>query len=204
LLDRGRGGGLFRPLGHDESFAAELRFGLEPLLRRRRKICDMTNKVVRALLDEAARALPVLRASRLGGCVSNHGSCRFARIGERVFAVAAAGGEDGQVVEGLSHIGVVYAERLLLDRQRAAPAARDTAKQFLIYLLSKGPCLSADVEETAEANGIPRRTLFRAKAELKIVALKDGPMKDGIAPGAGTCHLKLEKSNELVGQACSS
>jgi len=37
---------------------------------------------------------------------------------------------------------------------------------------------SADVEEAAEANGISRRTLFRAKAELKILAMKDGPMKE--------------------------
>ena len=93
--------------------------GSSRLLRRRRKIGDMTNKEVRALLDETARALLVLRAGRLGGCVGDDGSCRFARIGECVLAVAAAGGEDGQVVEGVGHIGVVCAERLLLDRQRA-------------------------------------------------------------------------------------
>jgi hypothetical protein len=39
-------------LRHGESFAAERRLGLEPLLRCRRKIGDMTNKEVRALLDE--------------------------------------------------------------------------------------------------------------------------------------------------------
>ena len=39
--------------------------------------------------------------------------------------------------------------------------------------------VQADIEEAAEANGISRRTLFRAKAELKILAMKDGPMKEG-------------------------
>jgi hypothetical protein len=82
-------------LRHGESFAAELLLGLEPLLRRRRKIGDMTNKVVRALFDKTARTLLAQRGSRLGGCVSYNGSARFARIGECVFRIAALGGEDG-------------------------------------------------------------------------------------------------------------
>jgi ABC transporter substrate binding protein len=91
--------------------------GLKPLLRRRGKTGDMTNKKVRALLDETARL--VLRAARLGGCVSYDGSRRFARIGKCALAVAAAGEDDGQVVEGARHIRVVCAQCLLLDRQRA-------------------------------------------------------------------------------------
>ena len=57
LLDGGRGRGLVRPLGDREGFATELRLGLKPLPRRSREIGEMANKIVRALLDETARAL---------------------------------------------------------------------------------------------------------------------------------------------------
>jgi hypothetical protein len=55
-----------------------------------------------------------------------------------------------------------------------SPAARDEAKKFLAGLLAGGPVSSADVEEAATANGISRRTLFRAKADLGIAAKKSG------------------------------
>src|SRR5208337_3570882 len=119
LLHRGRGRGLFCPLRHDESFTPKFCLRLKPLLRRRGKTGDMTNKKVRALLDETAPSLLVLRAARLGGCVSYDGSRRFARIGKCALAVTAAGEEDGQVVEGCGHIGVVSAERFLPNRQRS-------------------------------------------------------------------------------------
>jgi hypothetical protein len=60
-----------------------------------------------------------------------------------------------------------------------APAARDTAKNFLKEMLADGPVASDEIEEAAEANGIAKRTLVRAKADLKIRAVKDGPLKDG-------------------------
>ena len=77
------------------------------------------------------------------------------------------------------YVDVTASEAMQAAAESKSPAARDTAKQFLTQLLSNGPCPSADVEEAAEANGVPRRTLFRAKAELRIVAMKDGPMKEG-------------------------
>jgi hypothetical protein len=46
-------------------------------------------------------------------------------------------------------------------------------------MLVDGPVASDEVEEAAKANGIAERTLYRAKADLKIRAMKDGPMKDG-------------------------
>jgi putative DNA primase/helicase len=51
-----------------------------------------------------------------------------------------------------------------------SPAARDEAKKFLADLLAAGPVASTEIEDAAAANGISRRTLFRAKAELCVEA----------------------------------
>ena len=77
------------------------------------------------------------------------------------------------------YVDVTANEAMQAASESKAPTARNQAKEFLVDLLTDNPTPSADVEEAAKANGIPRRTLFRAKAELKIVAMKDGPMKEG-------------------------
>jgi DNA polymerase len=83
------------------------------------------------------------------------------------------------IVWHAEHVDVTASEAMQAAAEGKAPAARDSAKTFLEDLLANGPVGSADVEEAAEANGITRRTLFRAKAELGIQAVKDGPVKDG-------------------------
>jgi DNA polymerase len=77
------------------------------------------------------------------------------------------------------HVDVTATEAMQAAAENKSPAARDTAKSFLEGMLSNGPIAAADIEEAAAANGIAERTLYRAKAELKIRAVKDGPMKDG-------------------------
>jgi DNA polymerase len=77
------------------------------------------------------------------------------------------------------YVDVTATEALSAVNENKSPAARDTAKSFLEDMLSNGPIAAADIEEAAEANGIAKRTLYRAKAELKIRAVKDGPVKDG-------------------------
>jgi DNA polymerase len=77
------------------------------------------------------------------------------------------------------HVDVTATEAMQAANESKSPAARDNAKTFLKDMLSNGPVAAADVEEAAEANGIAERTLYRAKAELGIRAVKDGPMKDG-------------------------
>jgi hypothetical protein len=78
-----------------------------------------------------------------------------------------------------AHVDVTATEAMQAAVEYKSPGARDSAKTFLEDLLANGPVCSADVEEAAEVNGITRRTLFRAKAELGIQAVKDGPVKDG-------------------------
>jgi putative DNA primase/helicase len=77
------------------------------------------------------------------------------------------------------HVDVTATEAMQAAAECKSPAARDTAKSFLEDKLSNGPVVAADIEDAAEANGIAKRTLYRAKAELKIRAVKDGPVKDG-------------------------
>jgi putative DNA primase/helicase len=77
------------------------------------------------------------------------------------------------------HIDVTATEAMQAAAECKSPAARDTAKSFLEEMLSNGPVTKAEIEEAAEANGIAARTLHRAKAQLKVQAVKDGPMKDG-------------------------
>jgi hypothetical protein len=60
-----------------------------------------------------------------------------------------------------------------------APAARDDARHFLTDMLRNGPVLKSDIEDAAEGNGISMRTVERAKAEMKIVARKDGEPEPG-------------------------
>jgi hypothetical protein len=76
------------------------------------------------------------------------------------------------VVWEKEHVDVTASEALSAAAANKTPTARDEAKKFLADLLANGPLPSKDVEEAAEANGISRRTLFRAKAALKNIIVK--------------------------------
>jgi hypothetical protein len=65
------------------------------------------------------------------------------------------------------HVDITAAEAMSASK---SPGARDEAKKFLTDLLAAGPVSSTDIEDAAAANGISRRTLFRAKGELGIDA----------------------------------
>jgi AAA domain-containing protein len=71
------------------------------------------------------------------------------------------------------YVDVTATEAMQAATESKSPTARDEAKKFLSSIV--GPVDSVEIEEAAEANGISRRTLFRAKAELGIIAKKDGP-----------------------------
>jgi DNA polymerase len=98
------------------------------------------------------------------------------------------------IVWAPDHVDVTATEAMQAAAESKAPAARDTAKEFLADLLINGPLPSADVEEAAIANGIPRRMLFRAKGELKIVARQDGELKAGHR--VWRWHLPTGKDND--------
>jgi DNA polymerase len=83
------------------------------------------------------------------------------------------------IVFGPDPVDVTATEAMQAATESKGPAWRDTAKNFINDMLSGGPVGAEEIEEAATANGIAKRTLYRAKAELKIRAVKDGPMKDG-------------------------
>jgi hypothetical protein len=96
---------------------------------------------------------------------------RDEKTGERIFAP--------HIVWHPEYVDVTASEAMQAAAESKAPAARDSAKTFLRDMLSAGPVAKAEIEEAAEANGIAERTLHRAKGELGIQAVKDGPVKDG-------------------------
>jgi hypothetical protein len=56
---------------------------------------------------------------------------------------------------------------------------RNTAKICLENMLYKGPLTVIAITKIAKVRGISRRTLHRAKAELGVQAIKDGPIVNG-------------------------
>lgn len=66
----------------------------------------------------------------------------------------------------------VTANEALRASGAGAPGAVDEAKEFLEQFLADGPHTATEVREAAEANGIAKRTLARAKKELGVISEK--------------------------------
>jgi putative DNA primase/helicase len=82
------------------------------------------------------------------------------------------------IVFEAEYVDVSAMEAMQAAADNKSPTMRDSAKKFLFEIIANGPVLRKEIEEAAEANGISRGTLFRAKDELKVVAIKD-KTKDG-------------------------
>jgi hypothetical protein len=70
------------------------------------------------------------------------------------------------------YVDVSASEAMQAAADNKSPGARDATKKLLREMLANGPALRTEIEEAANNNGIGRMTLFRAKAELGIVAKK--------------------------------
>lgn len=66
------------------------------------------------------------------------------------------------------------ASELLNPPKSNGPGALDEAKEFLRQTLTGGAQPAAEVEAAAEAAGISRSTLMRAKKEMQVTSKKDG------------------------------
>ena len=77
------------------------------------------------------------------------------------------------------YVDVTAVEAMQAAAESKSPAAKDEAMKFLGDMLATGPVLKTEIEETAKANGISERTLFRAKRDLKVRADKDRTKPDG-------------------------
>jgi hypothetical protein len=74
------------------------------------------------------------------------------------------------------YVDVTATEAMLAAETGRPPAERDNAKALLQKMLADGPMPMKDILEAALADkNISKRTLYRAKDELGIKAIKDGP-----------------------------
>jgi hypothetical protein len=74
----------------------------------------------------------------------------------------------------LEHVDVTATEAMQAANDAKSPGARDNAKKFLLRVLADGPVTKNEIEEAAEADAIAEKTLRRAKADLGVMAKKDG------------------------------
>jgi putative DNA primase/helicase len=65
------------------------------------------------------------------------------------------------------YVDVTAVEAMQAAAESKSPAAKNEAMKFLGDMLATGPVLKTEIEETAKANGISERTLFRAKRDLR-------------------------------------
>jgi putative DNA primase/helicase len=77
------------------------------------------------------------------------------------------------------YVDVTAVEAMQAAVDNKSPGARDEAKRLLGDMLAKGPVLKTEIEEAAEANGISEKTLYRAKKDLGVEAVKDRTKSDG-------------------------
>jgi hypothetical protein len=77
------------------------------------------------------------------------------------------------------YVDITANEAMAAAGENKSPATRDAAKKFLLKILANGPVSKTEIDEAAEANGIAKRTLDRAKAELNVEAEKDRTSPQG-------------------------
>jgi putative DNA primase/helicase len=78
-----------------------------------------------------------------------------------------------------NYVDVTAIEAMQAAADNKSPGARTEAKEFLLEYLADGPMPGKAVDDAAEAHGISKRTLMRARAELDIRIIKRGFGKDG-------------------------
>jgi hypothetical protein len=72
-----------------------------------------------------------------------------------------------------NYVDVTAIEAMQSAADNKSPGQRDAAKRLLTEMLANGKALQSEIREAAEANCISARTLYRAKEELGVVAVKD-------------------------------
>jgi putative DNA primase/helicase len=169
--------------------AAELKVAIVGIMHFNKKV-DVTNALLRisdslafgatarhvyAVIDDAENKRKLVVRSKNNITTSTQKALAY-NFGVRDVGKDSATGEiikAPHILWHAQHVDVTAVEAMTATK---SPAARDEAKKFLTDYLAAGPVPSTDVEEAAGANGISRRTLFRAKADLGVAAKKT---KDG-------------------------
>jgi putative DNA primase/helicase len=93
----------------------------------------------------------------------------------------------GEVIEGTAREVLAEAES---ETERSP---REAAKGFLRSFLSDGPASAKEVQDAARKEGISKRTLERAKAELHVRAARLGFGKDSVVQWGISENLSLDR-----------
>jgi hypothetical protein len=169
--------------------AAEMKVAIIGVLHFNKKL-DVTNALLRisdslafgavarhcfAVVDDpehqrklVVRAKNNLAGSNLGALAFSFGTRKVGTDSKTKKPIKAP-----HVLWAAHHVNVTASEAMQAANSGRDAAARDEAKEFLENFLRSGPVLSQNIEEAAQAEGISRRTLFRAKKDLGIAAIKD-------------------------------
>jgi DNA polymerase I-like protein with 3'-5' exonuclease and polymerase domains len=194
-IDNYRASDVRAVLGPLKELAAEMRVAIIAVMHFNKKL-DVINVLLRisdslAFAAAARHAYGIIADAEHGRTLMVRGKNNLARKEEKNLAFHFEERQVGTdrrngklivapfIVWEPGYVDVTATEALAAAAENKSPGARDGTKSFLESTLSNGPIAAADVEEAAKVNGIARRTLFRAKAELGIRAVKDGPIKDG-------------------------
>jgi putative DNA primase/helicase len=168
--------------------AAELKVAVVGIMHFNKKV-DVTNALLRisdslafgatarhvyAVVDDAANKRKLVVRGKNN--IARHNIPALAYVfGVRNVGIDPHTGEIIQAphVIWTCHVDVTAGEAMQAASGGSIPSARDDAKKFLTDMLASGPKPSPEIEEAAEADGISRRTLFRAKKELGVRAKKE-------------------------------
>jgi putative DNA primase/helicase len=136
-----------------------------------------TARHVYAVVDDAENKRKLFVKGKNNLAVGDNKSLAY-RFRERDVAIDI----NGQVItapyivwEG-NHVEVTASQAMAATKN---PGAKDHAKKFLTDLLTNGPLPKTDIEETADANGISNRTLYRAKDDLHLIVEKERGRPNG-------------------------
>jgi putative DNA primase/helicase len=167
--------------------AAELKVAIVGIMHFNKKV-DVTNALLRisdslafgatarhvyAVVDDAENKRKLVVKGKNNLATSAQKALAY-NFGVREVGTDAATGENIKAPHILWHPHYVDVTAVEAMTATKSPAARDEAKKFLADLIAAGPMPSREIEEAAEANGISRRTLFRAKTDLGVVAKRNG------------------------------
>ena len=172
--------------------AGELKVAIIAVMHFNKKV-DITNAMLRisdslafaavarhvyGVIDDAENERKLLVRAKNNVAVKSKNQTLAFRFGTREVGIDGKTGKPiwaPHIVFDDSYVDVSAMEAMQAAASSKSPTTRDSAKKFLMNILSGGPVLKTEIEEAADANGIAERTLRRAKDELNIIAERENP-----------------------------
>jgi hypothetical protein len=173
-----------------QDLAAEMRTAVIGLMHFNKKV-DVLNMLLRicnsiAFAAAARHAYGVVHDPGTNRQLLVRGKNNLARRDDRALAFrieareVGYGKRSGKPVEApfliweAEYVDITATEALAAVNENKMAGSRNTARKFLLDTLRDGPVLVTEIEAARKAEGIAKRTLDRAKAELGITSIKEG------------------------------